>query len=305
MGWGLGGVSRQAGLLLLQGHPPPQAWRPLPLGGPGCGQPSQGLGWARPGQQSLLGPGCAATLARGEDAFPLPSGAASPFPPTISGSGSVNLTVAMATPASRQLLAASGRRALPCQGLGGRREGGGRDLRRATWGQRPGEGWLSNIRDWHPGGARGRSPRFRPLTSAVSSLGPGVMRGAWAWGQRSKVRGQSREPGHRGPKPESSPLRRAPSSSGFLVTDTTFMTRRFPPWRIRATTCLCPTFTTFTPFTWDSQGPGAVQVSPPRARRPAPHGAAQGRTSLTSIRKSPVRSPALQATPSTSTDSRY
>lgn len=117
-------------------------------------------------------------------------------------------------------------------GAGGCREGGGRDLRRATWGQRPGEGWLSNIGDWHPGGARGRSPRFRPLTSAVSSLGPGVMRGAWAWGQRSKVRAQSRETGHRGPKPEPSPLRRAPSSSGFLVTDTTFMTRRFPPWRI-------------------------------------------------------------------------
>lgn len=126
MGWGLGGVSRQAGSCCSSARPPHQAWRPLPLGGPGCGQPSQGLGWARPGQQSLLGPGCAATLARGEDAFPLPSGAASPFPPTISGSGSVNLTVAMATPASRQLLAASGRRALPCQGLGGAgKEGAG------------------------------------------------------------------------------------------------------------------------------------------------------------------------------------
>ena len=37
-----------------------------------------------------------------------------------------------------------------------------------------------------------------------------------------------------GLKPGPSPLRRAPSSSGFLVTDTTFMTSRFPPWRIRA-----------------------------------------------------------------------
>lgn len=71
------------------------------------------------------------------------------------------------------------------------------------------------------------------------------------------------ESGHRGLMPDPSPLRRAPSSSGFLVTDTTFMTRRFPPWRIRATTCLCPTFTTFTPFTWtDSRWVGASRCVP-------------------------------------------
>lgn len=107
-------------------------------------------------------------------------------------------------------------------------------------------------------------PRFRHLISAV--WGQVVGRRKWAWGQRSKVRSQKGECGHRGLKPDPSPLRRAPSSSGFLVTDTTFMMRRFPPWRIRATTCLCPTFTTFTPFTWDRQAGGwPVQVCPPQS----------------------------------------
>lgn len=46
-------------------------------------------------------------------------------------------------------------------------------------------------------------------------------------------------------------------------------------------------------------------MCPPQAQGSAPHQAAQVRMSLTSMRKSPVRSPALQATPSTSTDSRY
>ena len=60
------------------------------------------------------------------------------------------------------------------------------------------------------------------------------------------------------------------------------MTRRFPPWRIRATTCLCPTFTTFTPFTWDRQaggrgGPGVssagsgVSAPPGRTGKDEPH----------------------------------
>lgn len=84
-----------------------------------------------------------------------------------------------------------------------------------------------------------------------------------ARGQRSKGRSQRGMSEDGGLKPGPSPLRRAPSSSGFLVTDTTFMTSRFPPWRIRATTCLCPTFTTFTPFTWDRQaGGGPFQVCP-------------------------------------------
>lgn len=63
------------------------------------------------------------------------------------------------------------------------------------------------------------------------------------------------------------------SSSGFRLTVTTFISRLFPPCRIMETTCLCPTFTTL--------------------------------MLLTSIRKSPVLSPAFHATPSTSTDSRY
>lgn len=123
-----------------------------------------------------------------------------------------------------------------------------------------------------------------------------------------KVKGlRSGESLGRGLKRDPSPLRRAPSSSGFLVTDTTFMTRRLPPWRIRATTCLCPTFTTFTPFTWDRQAAG---WGGPRARPPQGSGVSiplgsASRDGLTSMRKSPVRSPALQATPSTSTDSRY
>lgn len=52
------------------------------------------------------------------------------------------------------------------------------------------------------------------------------------------------------------------------------MTRRFPPWRIRATTCLCPTFTTFTPFTWKGQGQGGEGESSEAslAWRPVPTG---------------------------------
>lgn len=59
----------------------PQAQAPLLFVRPQCGLASGTPGLGQP--QSLLGPGCAASLAsaaRGEDAFPLPSGAASPFP---------------------------------------------------------------------------------------------------------------------------------------------------------------------------------------------------------------------------------
>lgn len=170
-----------AGRGLLAGRAPaapgprqaPEASAPQ---GPGCGQPSQGLGQARPGRQSLLGPGCAATSARGEDAFPLPSGAASPFPPTISGSGSVNLTVAMATPASRQLLAAWEGGLFQARGWGmpGRR---GRDLRRGSLGSGV-RGWdqgsQSSIRDRHPGQEWQRSPRFRQQQSGDMGLGSEV-----------------------------------------------------------------------------------------------------------------------------------
>lgn len=175
----------------------------------------------------------------------------------------------------------------------------GRDLRGATWGQGPEAGGQGG-----PPAGTGKAPRPRMRA---------FHRGSGIWWQQPGARGPGpgvrswrAEAGHRGLKPDASPLRRAPSSSGFLVTDTTFMTRRFPPWRIRATTCLCPTFTTFTPFTWDREAGGRVVLGcPPQALGSAPHLAAQVRMSLTSMRKSPVRSPALQATPSTSTDSRY
>lgn len=52
----------------------------------------------------------------------------------------------------------------------------------------------------------------------------------------------------------SSPFLRMTSSvSGLRVTDTTFISSLFPPCRISDTTCLCPTFTTFTPLTWKKQ----------------------------------------------------
>lgn len=77
---GAGRVSLRAGLLLLQGSPQAR------VAAAPCGArvwSAKPRAWAGPGRQSLLGPGCAAS-SRGEDAFPLPSGAASPFPPTIS-----------------------------------------------------------------------------------------------------------------------------------------------------------------------------------------------------------------------------
>lgn len=80
MGWGLGGSPGRLGSCCSRA--PPRPWRPLPLREPGCGQPRPGLGGR--GRQSLLSPGRAET-SRGEDALPVPSGAASPFPPTISG----------------------------------------------------------------------------------------------------------------------------------------------------------------------------------------------------------------------------
>lgn len=51
-------------------------------------------------------------------------------------------------------------------------------------------------------------------------------------------------------------------------------------------------------------GGGSAGVHPSGAEVSTPPGRT-GQVSLTSMRKSPVRSPALQATPSTSTDSRY
>lgn len=65
----------------------------------------------------------------------------------------------------------------------------------------------------------------------------------------------SRDPGGRlDPKWMGSALhspffRTTSSDSGLRLTETTFISRWFPPWRMSETTCLCPTFTTFTPFT--------------------------------------------------------
>ena len=187
MGWGLGGVSREPGS--CRSRAPPGPGGHCPSGGRGVG--SQARAWA-----GAAGGTARAAPARGEDAFPVPAGAASPFPPTISGGGgggSVNLTVAMATPASRQLLAALGRRALPCQGLGGTGKDGAGILggQPGVRGQKLGQGWLADVRDGYPGHARGCSPRFRPLRSAVWAA---ARRGAWARGQRSKVRGQKGNP---------------------------------------------------------------------------------------------------------------
>lgn len=146
MRWGLGGVSRQAGLLRLQRSPPPPALEATAPRGTRLrsAESGPGLGW--PKLAKPPGPGLCRDVA-GRRRFSSPSGAASPFPPTISGGG--NLTVAMATPASRQPLALSGRRALP--GAGGRREGGGGDLRRGDLGSGVGgwgaQGWSSVIGD--------------------------------------------------------------------------------------------------------------------------------------------------------------
>lgn len=159
-------------------------------------------------------------------------------------------------------------------GAGGCQQTEGGDLRRAACGQglQTGgqEASLTARAGKAPNSKWGISLGFRHLMSVVWTQGMG--RETWVWGQRSKVRSQRGESGHRDLKPDSSPLRRAPSSSGFLVTDTTFMTRRFPPWRISATTCLCPTFTTFTPFTWDRQVGGWVgsRCVLLRAQRSAP-----------------------------------
>lgn len=190
-----------------------------------------------------------------------------------------------------------GREALPHQGLGRQEAGAG-----------PGEGGLrSRVRGWGPGLAGDVRAWEAPGHEGGITLGQAAGAAAQGGGQRDtglgpEVRSQKGQSGHRGQQADPSPLRRAPSSSGFLVTDTTFMTSRFPPWRIRATTCLCPTFTTFTPLTWDRQAggqgwSGCVLLGPRGQHHPG--------SGLTSSRKSPVRSPALQATPSTSTDSRY
>lgn len=94
-------------------------------------------------------------------------------------------------------------------------------------------------------------------------------------------------------------LRTTSPVSGFRVTDTTFIRRRLPPCRIRETTCRWPTFTTLTPFTCHKE---VLLYCLQNYSGSVYRYIAQR---VTSIRKSPVRSPALHATPSRSTDSRY
>lgn len=63
------------------------------------------------------------------------------------------------------------------------------------------------------------------------------------------LEGDSHQRGWAGSALHSPFFRRTSSDSGLRLTETTFITRWFPPWRMSETTCLCPTFTTFTPFT--------------------------------------------------------
>lgn len=112
-------------------------------------------------------------------------------------------------------------------------------------------------------------------------------------------------------------LRITSSVSGLRVTVTTFISSLLPPCRIRDTTCLCPSLITFTPFTWQGGSKHRDRVRHLQAsacvdghdlflhKCSFAQSAAKGRVPLTSMRKSPVLRPALQATPSTSTDSRY
>lgn len=65
--------------------------------------------------------------------------------------------------------------------------------------------------------------------------------------------------------PASVPFLRAVSSgSRFRLTVTTLIRSRFPPWRIMLTTCLWPTFTTFSWFTCHKHTQGSCeQLEPP------------------------------------------
>lgn len=52
-------------------------------------------------------------------------------------------------------------------------------------------------------------------------------------------------------------LRAVSSGSRFRLTVTTLIRSRFPPWRIMLTTCLWPTFTTFSWFTCEKHDTAA------------------------------------------------
>ena len=124
-GVGAGRGLPQAGLLPLQGSPRPR--RPLPLRGPGCEQPGQGLGRGG-GRHSPGGAGAGRrrfSCSR-RCRLPLPSDNKRRQRQPHSCHGNPGL----------QAAAGSVRKegsSMP--GAEGHREGRGRDLRRATWGQ--------------------------------------------------------------------------------------------------------------------------------------------------------------------------
>lgn len=273
MRWGLGGVSRQAELPLLQGSP--QALEATAPQGTGVWLAEPGPGLGRPKLAKPPGPGLCRDVA-GRRRFssslrcrlPLPSDNKRRQRQPHSCYGNPSLQAAAGS------VGKEGSSTPGAGGTPGRRGWGSEEGQPGVRGQRLGARVGSLTSGRYPGHECGHFTWFRHLTSTV--WGQGVGSGVGAWGQRSKVRSQRGTSEDGGLKPGPSPLRRAPSSSGFLVTDTTFMTSRFPPWRIRATTCLCPTFTTFTPFTWDRQaGGGRSKCVLLRTQRAAPHLAAQ------------------------------
>lgn len=167
---GAGRGPQQAGLLLLQGSPRP--WGPLPLRGLWCGQLSQGLAWARPAKPP--GPRLIRDIAQGEDALPLPSGATSPFPPTMSGRQRQPHSC-YGNPGLQAAAGSAGKEGSSTPGAGGCQEAGGGDLRRGNLG--------SGVTDRGQGASltarTGKAPK-PPVghftwvqTSDVSSVGPG------------------------------------------------------------------------------------------------------------------------------------
>lgn len=113
-------------------------------------------------------------------------------------------------------------------------------------------------RSWGGNGA----PSSKPTRAAESLEGDSNRRGWWGGG---------------GSALHSPFLRTTSSDSGLRLTETTFIPRWFPPWRMSETTCLCPTFTTFTPFTCVARregirrgGAGPISWGPPQPCRQHP-----------------------------------
>lgn len=130
MGWGLGGVPSRQDSCCSRALPGPGGH--CPSGGLWCGQPSQGLGWARPAKPPE--PRLSRDIAQGEDALPLPSGATSPFPPTESGRQRQPHSC-YGNPGLQAAAGSAGKEGSSTPGSGGCQEAEGGDLRRAAWGQ--------------------------------------------------------------------------------------------------------------------------------------------------------------------------